>query len=108
MSKKQKKIRPTPTPEGNEPDGFIVVHHPTDGSEPYGVGPFPWIEPLAELLLTHKRCDCRVETLSVAFPLGITMVVSGVDFGEMADVLNALKAIRESDEQESARAARPN
>jgi hypothetical protein len=97
---------PTSTTEGNEPDGFVIVHYPVDGSEPYGVGPFPFIESLAELLVTRGNCPCRKVPLSIAFPLGITMVVHGVDFEEMASVLSALKAMREADEE--APRARPN
>ena len=66
-------------PEGEEPDGFIVIHYPVDGSEPYGIGPFPWVEELARALIERGNCACRKETLSVAFPAGVSMTVIGFD-----------------------------
>ena len=58
-----------------DPDGFVIVHYPKDGSERYGIGPFPAIDDLWDMLTKDSLCGCRKERLWVRFPRGATMVI---------------------------------
>jgi hypothetical protein len=57
-----------------EPDAFIIVHRPKDGSWPYGIGPFPILDGLPERIMAELECECETSTLWVAFPRGVRMV----------------------------------
>lgn len=59
----------------HDPDGFVVIHHPADGSEWYGIGPFPPIDDLWDMLVKESACTCRIERLWVRFPKGIILAV---------------------------------
>jgi len=78
------------TEETHEPDGFVIIHYPLDGSKKYGIGPYPHFEELAQRMLKSDACSCRKEVLYVAFPAGVTMVVAGV-----ADTETIREAVRE-------------
>ena len=54
-------------------DGFVVVHHPADGSDAYVIGPYPPIRDLIDRVVEGGKCDCRREALPAAFPDGIVM-----------------------------------
>jgi hypothetical protein len=91
--------------EEGPPDGVVIMHFPADGSDPYGVGPFPPIEGLVEQLVNATRCSCRKEALPVIFPKGVTMMVSGV--GDMETIMEAAREIVDAvlDQKEGTRRA---
>lgn len=64
------------------PDGIIVIHHPADGSDPYGVGPFPPVPDLVDAIIVNGPCSCRKVPLPIAFPKGITMMVDASSMAE--------------------------
>jgi len=81
--------------DSNEPDAFVLVHQPSDGSERYGIGPFPPVPGFEEELVRKKKCDCEVTVLWVAFPAGVRVLV-GVDLTEVdPSGALALLAVRE-------------
>lgn len=71
---------------GRDPDAFVLIHHPKDGGEPYGIGPFPPHGELADRLIREQQCDCAVTTLWVGFPKGIRMAVA-VSVAEVFDLV---------------------
>ena len=65
------------TDDDDKADGFVLVHQPTPGALPYGVGPFPPFPELAKQLIDERVCECEVVTvLWVTFPGGIRMQVA--------------------------------
>lgn len=64
--------------EDEGPDGIIVMHYPADGSDKYGVGPFPPIPELVDYIIDNAQCTCRREPVAIVFPKGTRMLV-GVD-----------------------------
>jgi hypothetical protein len=60
-----------------EPDGFVIVHTPADGTPSYGIGPFPPIDGLPERIIADLTCGCEMMTLWVAFPRGLRMMFDG-------------------------------
>lgn len=65
--------------DGRDPDAFVVLHHPKDGGEPYGIGPFPPLDELAEQVMAGQQCDCSCRVLWIAFPKGIRMAVFAIE-----------------------------
>jgi hypothetical protein len=63
--------------ETSGPDGIVVMHFPSDGSDSYGVGPFPPDPDLVDAVIENGPCDCRKVLLPVIFPKGIMMMVDG-------------------------------
>jgi hypothetical protein len=72
------------------PDGVVIVHYPADGSERYGIGPFPPIDGLVDMMLADAACGCRLAALWVRFPKGIVMAVSVPD--DMKERVSAMAA----------------
>lgn len=62
---------------GHDPDGFIMLHHPADGGEPYAVGPFPPFDDLIEAAKGGglQRCTCRIEFIWLGFPKGTKVLM---------------------------------
>ena len=79
----------TEEPEGESPDGYVIVHIPVDGSAPYGIGPFPPIEEMADDIVANAGCDCKRSALPIAFPTGVKMAV-GVDLDKVVTLAEAL------------------
>jgi hypothetical protein len=79
-----------------EPDGFVVIHHPPEDGAPYGVGPFPPDERLAEQLGSKSSCGCRVEVLWIGFPTGIKMMI-GIEISNVIEALDQIDAAAEKD-----------
>jgi hypothetical protein len=58
-------------------DGWAVVHHPEDGTDPYILGPYPPIEQEdMESFVREQECTCRRVLMPMGFPKGIKMMMA--------------------------------
>ena len=64
------------TDEEHEADGWVVVHYPADGGEPYALGPYPPDERESiEQFVAEQECTCRRVLFPLGFPRGIKMLM---------------------------------
>lgn len=73
------------------PDGIVIVHFPSDGDDPYAVGPFPPIPDLVDFVIENAKCDCERKPMAIMFPPGVRMMV-GVDLEEVVEQVKSILA----------------